>query len=318
MSEAVVCTLFEGHYHYGFAGLVNSLYANGYRGDIYAGYRGKLPTWADNKTSYHTVIKWNGATTLQVNDALQIHFLPVETKFQFTNYKPEFVLQLAESKGFSSEKIFYFDPDIVVKCNWEFFLSWTSFGIALVHEIINHDMPESHPVRRTWTKIIEDNDITVKRQPASYINAGFFGFKISDIQFAELYKKFVEVSINDYGIDVEKFCFYTDRSYPFFAKDQDALNLAAMCCDAPISEYGPEAMDFLQGGKVMSHAIGSPKPWKKDFFLMALKGSPPSLAEKEYWKYANGIIITYSNALVKYKHIAIKMASFIGRFYRKY
>ena len=316
--NSIVCTLFEGHYHYGFAGLVNSLYANGFKGEIYAGYRGLLPPWAKNALTNNTFIKWNNVKTLQVQDELRIHFLPATTKYQFTNYKPEFVLQLSKVVDFTEKVIFYFDPDIVIKCQWNFFTTWASFGIALVHEIINNDMPPNHPVRQMWKGIIEANGLTVKHYPASYINAGFFGLKGDDLQFLELYKKFIEVSINDYGIDVKKFVFFTDRSHPFFAKDQDALNVAAICCNTPISEYGPEAMDFLQGGKVMSHAVGSPKPWKKNFLWKALLASPPTLSEREYWKNANGIIKPYKSWEVIYKMITIKIASFIGRFYKKY
>ena len=65
--------------------------------------------------------------------------------------------------------------------------------------------------------------------------------------------------------------------------------MAAMCYENPISEMGPDAMDFVQSGWIaMSHATGSPKPWNKKFLLSAIKGMPPSRAEKAYWAMLTG------------------------------
>ncbi len=310
-----VCTLFEKHFHHGLAGLSNSLYQNGFRGDIFVGYRGNLPEWSKN-AKLNTELEWPGATTLTVLDDLKLHFLPVETEYHLTNYKPDFMIRLFNGPAKNADSLSYFDPDIVIKCKWTFFEKWMSYGVALVHEIIATDMPTTHPIRKMWEEIIAKAGFKITHQLHAYINGGYCGVDKNHKEYLQVWKKIMDVGIEHYNLAPDKFM-PTDRTDPFFATDQDAMNMAAMCCNSPISEFGPEGMDFIHGGWTMSHAVGSPKPWKKKFIPSALKGYAPTLQDSAYWKYVDGPIQSFSAGYRKRKKLSILTASLISRIYQK-
>ncbi len=313
--NSAVCTLFEKHFHYGLAGLTNSLCQKGFRGNIYAGYRGTLPDWCSSAKD-NPALAWQGAKTFDVMDDVKIHFLPLETKYHLTNYKPDFMLQLMEGPAKSSDSLAYFDPDIVLKCNWSFYERWMSYGVGLVHEIIANDMTPNHPIRKIWEEVIEKAGLKPTRILYSYINGGFCGVNKKYIEYIRVWKKIMETGIEHYNMAPDKFM-PTDRTDPFFASDQDAMNIAAMCCESPISELGPDAMDFIHGGWTMSHAVGGHKPWKKNFIKFAFMGSTPSLPDRAYWQYVDGPIKFYSKGYIKVKRISILIATLMCRFYKR-
>lgn len=314
--QTVICTLFEGDYHYGVAALVNSLYKHGYRGDVYVGYRGSLPPWASSSVKTECS-EWLNSTTYQPSVDLSIHFLPVITERHLTNYKAEFILQLWKGIAKHAGSVVYFDPDIVVKCDWSFYEKWMSYGVALVHEVVNNDMPPTHPVRKMWENVVTENKKVVTRNLTSYINAGFCGITKSNIHFVNTWADIINIAITNYSADPKKFSSF-NRMHPFWSIDQDAINIVAMCSEEPISLMGPEGMDFIYGGWTMSHATGSPKPWRKHYLGSALKGLPPSLAEKEYHQYIQGLIKTHSISYIKIKKASLLVSALIGRFYRRY
>jgi hypothetical protein len=314
--NSAICTLFEGHYHYGVAALTNSLYKHGFRGAIYAGYKGELPFWAISAVE-NPALAWSGSRTLEVVEGLQLHFLPLDTDYHLTNYKPRFMLRLWRGPANQVDALAYFDPDIVIKCRWSFFERWMGHGVALVHEIISNDMPNTHPIRRDWEQLLTGMGLITHRRLNAYINGGFCGVSQKHQAFLHTWDEIISTAIQDYKPDPTKFMTF-DRTYPFFSIDQDALNVTAMGSTAPISEIGPEGMDFVQAGWTMSHAVGSPKPWKKKFIFLALKGSPPSLAERAFWVNVIGPITCYSKNEIRIKHISILIAAFIGRLYRRF
>jgi hypothetical protein len=314
--NSAVCTLFEKHYHYGVAALVNSLYYHGYRGEIYAGYQGSLPFWAIN--AIENPLLGKGICSLEIAAGLNINFILLDTKYHLTNYKPNFMLQLLTDTAKDSEAIAYFDPDITIKCKWGFFEKWMSHGVALVHEITANDMPPTHPIRQEWEKVICLSNKNKSRELYSYINAGFCGVSRQNLEFLQVWQEIFDTGIKFFKIDTKQLAHQNDRTQIFYAQDQDSLNMAAMCSKSPISEIGPEAMDFIHGGWVMSHAVGSPKPWKKNFLLYMLKGISPSLADKAYWRNVLGPIRCHNPMKVRFKKTNILVASFLGRFYTKY
>ena len=314
----VICTLFEGHFHYGVAALVNSHFKNGFKGDIYIGYRGDMPFWALAAKNNDT-LNWSGAKTLSVASELNCHFLPIKTITHFTNYKAEFILNILTKciSNMANTGIVYFDPDIVNKCNWQFYEQWISYGVALVHEIVWNDMPPTHPKRYQWLAVAEELGYRVKNKLNSQINAGFIGISAERLGFIRMWNNLINQAVLNFNFDMTKLAQGAENSNLFSAGDQDLLNLTVMCTDELISEFGPEGMDFISGGWLMSHATGGPKPWKKNFITAALKGKPPSLADKAYWQNVSGVINCYHPKDIKLKRLNILIASFIGRFYNR-
>lgn len=312
--QSVVCTLFEKHYHHGVAALINSLYQNNYRGSVYAGYKGNLPAWCSSGKP-NSEIPWDGASTFQIAEDFKVHFLPINTEMHFAFYKPYFMIDLFETVGEEVDGIAYFDPDIVIKCKWVAFEVWMSYGVAVVHESIYR--PATHPLRGEWKKVIDTINRQITRSLDIYMNSGFCGVAKQNIEFLTLWVEVIEAGTKYFKLTPTRFGQSSDRTYLFYALDQDAFNIVAMCCNAPISEIGPEGMDLIPGGFVMSHALGRPKPWMKKFIRSALRGVPPSLADKGFWANSTGPIQAYSKSFLKVKRIKISVAAFIGRFYKR-
>jgi hypothetical protein len=296
-------------------GLVNSLYQTGFRGNIYAGYRGDLPRWAQG-SAINCDMGWLNAKSLHVAQNLDIHFLPIETHYHLSHYKPDFMLQLLNGPARDVEFIAYFDPDIINLCKWSFYEKWMSYGIAMVHEIVSNDMPSTHPSRMEWFEIIKKIDREPRREIHSYINAGFCGVARKNIEFLHLWSQIVKTAIKDYKMDAATFITY-DRTSAFYCIDQDSFNIAAMCCESQVSEMGPEAMDFVGSGWTMSHAAGWPKPWKNGFLISALKGNPPSRPHKSFWKNISEPIALHTKFYISFRNLEILLATFISRFYRR-
>ncbi|MBU6157567.1 MAG: hypothetical protein KGP35_00925 [Bacteroidetes bacterium] len=313
--RTAVCTLYEGNYHFGVAALINSLVANQFKGDVFVGYRGELPPWFRIYQYIHHDF-WGEVVMMQLSDYTKVYFIKSKTTTHFTNYKPQFLIDLSKDLCARYDAIAYFDPDIVVCRSWDYFEDWMQHGVAVVHDVIMHDMPTSHPLRKNWEQIIKQNNRTIQHYPQSYVNAGFCGLKKKYWDFPVLWNDFIEIAFADYKAEPSRLR-TNPRPNPFFYPDQDSLNIALMCYIGNISELGPEGMGFRYGVVAMAHAVGSLKPWNKKYFRSFLNGVAPTYAEKKYWEYANTSILVYSLLYYRMMKLKIRLFSFLGRFYKR-
>jgi len=321
----VICTLFEGNYHYGVAVLINSLYQKGYRGDVFAGYRGAIPPWAASAKE-NPSLQWKNARTFEVETDLKLHFLPLETDYHLTNYKPDFMLGLWHGPAAKALGIFYFDPDIIVTRNWTLFEEWINCGVAL-SEDVNSPLSELHPRRVAWRRYFGNMDIQLQFKDQIYVNGGFIGLAKSDIDFLEFWKKIQEAMAPEIG-GLNRSIFKAEDLkmleqsgggpfMPFLKTDQDALNATIEAGENKISYLGKEGMSFGNGFHMMRHALGAPKPWDWSFFRQTLIGVPPRKVDIDYWKLAGFPIQAYKPGKINLKKLAIKLSLAVGRFYRK-
>ena len=89
--KTTLCTLFEGHYHYGVASLANSLVAANYCGELWAGYRGSLPDWVVKSDKYDA-----DSGRFRVSNLFTICFVKLDTPLFFTYYKAVFMQLVLE------------------------------------------------------------------------------------------------------------------------------------------------------------------------------------------------------------------------------
>jgi hypothetical protein len=132
--SSVICTLFEKKYHLGVGALVNSLHKQGFKGDIYAGFTGSLPSWTDAAVINEALGDMKGKT-LKIAGEINLHFLELGTDYHLANYKPDFMLSLLNNVAKDATGIFYFDPDIVVVRSWDIFEEWIQCGITVCEDV---------------------------------------------------------------------------------------------------------------------------------------------------------------------------------------
>ncbi len=312
VNDVGICTLFEGDYHLGLAAFVNSLAHAGYRGTVWAGYRGALPPWVDQLER----VQGQEADEFRVEGLIKLAFLKLDTAIHLTNYKPEFMLRLLADKARECKYLWYFDPDIFVLANWTYFEKWQRCGVALCQEIVDNIFPADAPLRQEWMRLATGAGFIAPRQVNHYYNAGMVGVPVEHKGFLEEWERLIRLAESlGYNMNVMA---RGSRDMPFNMRDQDALNVAVMYTKAPLSTLGPQGMGFIYGAStVVYHAVG-PKPWRGSILLRALKGLPPSGATKCFFAQVGGPIRVYSPVRLRAKRLACSLAAFIGRFYRRY
>ncbi|MES2646516.1 MAG: hypothetical protein V4717_06545 [Bacteroidota bacterium] len=318
----VICTLFEGHYHYGVAALTNSLYKVGYKGTIYVGYRGAMPSWASQAQSL-TIKGWDECKQLQLDHGINLCFIRLNTDYHLTNYKPDFMLRIIESIGTEIEGIFYFDPDIVITAPWSFYKDWLECGIALCEDV-NSPLMEFHPKRVAWRKYYKPFGLDLAYKNSIYVNGGFIGVNLKNVGFLNAWKRVQELmgeaigGLNRSSLSGEQLPTHLSGDFaPFGKTDQDALNAAVEFYASEYSYLGKDAMSLARGISIMSHALGQPKAWHWSPFGQMFKGRPPRTADKDYWKVVDYPIAIYNKYQIRRMRVLISIAAFVGRFYKR-
>jgi len=307
---SAVCTLFEGHYHLGAAALINSLWASGFRGRVICGLRGALPPWAEPSREAE-----NGMRVRDLGEGFEIWFVPVAATIHFTNYKPTFLLEMWEGPAADADTFYYFDPDIVVKCQWDLLERWAEGGLAL-SEDVNFYLPPRHPLRTGWIHWLRENGVEISQTNLErYYSAGFIGVPRAAREFLNLW----HATIAKIGKTTGSLALLKQGNATslFHTPDQDAMNIALMCTSVTVNAAGWESMDFAHGGHLLSHAIGGRKPWRGGFLGQALRGYPPSIAHKAFFEHIDSPIPVFSPGQKSRLKLALNLGAFIGRFYRR-
>jgi len=297
MSKSIIFTLFEHHYAYGVGALINSAVACNFKGKFIVGYKGSLPFWINQ------LIKRTNNYVIPHFEHLEITFLEIKSDIHLRYYKPFLFEQLLNQN--KDHKIFYFDPDITIIGDWEFFEEWIDFGVSLVLDDCYPIMPYNHPLKQQWAKIY-NYPVENGKDFNFYINSGFVGLTKNSINLIEYWKQNILILIeeghilSDFKPAIKKT--NTHKRLNPITGDQDILNASIIqdYGNTKLSIIGPEGMGFIQAGYVMLHNTGS-KTWNKSFLKdFIVNGVKISEANYSFIKNSKFPINLYPDRLDKY------------------
>ena len=302
-SVEIVVTLYEGHYSFGVAALINSLYNAEFKGLVRIGYRGDLPTWINQLDRIAEL-------DYKLDNKIFISFVKVNTDFHFGYYKPFFIKDTVKHYPTAS-KVFYFDPDIIITAKWNFISNWTNLGVSLCLDNCFPFVHENHPWRNEWIKFSGINE-SERNYINYYVNSGYIGLNRNRVGLID---KWIELT-NKYHIEGGNIKLFEKNGGRAFKGDQDLLNAAiTISPEIQFSIIGTEGMGFTQPAFLMIHAVSPLKPWKKNFCLNLLKnGKKPSDADKKFFENVNFPISVFNKNKYLIKIINLKISTVFGRF----
>jgi hypothetical protein len=304
--KAVIFSLYEGNYHQGVASLINSAIGTGFGGCFIVGYRDSIPPWAQTLKSVSHDEYMVGEN--------RILFYKVHATRHLGYHKPFIALELLE-KFPEIERLFYADPDVTFVAPWQFFDQWVDLGLALVEDSNFPRVSPNHPWRAVWKDLLDRAGLKAdSSEGQSYVNSGFFGVTRRDRDFL---KAWADVTLTFEATGQSTGDFDMVERWKAVVGDQDLLAAVMMHWAGPVSIMGPEAMGFTGYYFILSHAIESPKPWDKSYFLSSLNGVPPTRAGGNFLQAAAGPIQLFPKSAYLLRRLDYKAAKLVSRVWRR-
>lgn len=309
--KAIVTTLYEGHYDYGVGALLNSLVSSGFEGLFCIGYKGEAPFWLNQLNSIP------GETCLyQLTDMVNVRLDKLEPGMHFGYYKPHYLQQMRqlypEAQGY-----YYFDPDIVVLANWDFYETWIQSGVAVCQDIFYQFLHYNHPWRLVWRKDYAAFDEGVNVHWNYYINSGFIGVTPQYFEIIDRWVAITEVYKN-LGHPIDHF--NQAEALSPYKGDQDVLNaVLTLTQKLKICPLSKDAMAFDFPVAVMAHAVdgGGVKPWRREYIKHALQGKKASVTDEAFLNFCRKPIEIYSAQTHKRKRRLLQFSKIINRIWKR-
>ncbi len=306
--RSVVCALAERSYFHGVAVLLNSLIKHGFEGEMVVGYRGTLPPW---------VAALRGAADNAPRDVapgVTIRFLTMQGDWHLTNLKPRFMQQILDEIRPDADTLFYFDADLLIRCDWRHFERWVRHGVLLALDMGETYMPEQHVFRQEWRALAARCGLTCRAQ-YGYVNGGCVGVMRGHQAFVRVWARLM-LQLEADGHDMTRIT--VAGGMPEYAHmDQDILNATVMATDVPLALLGQEAMDIFPSSVIMTHYMFHAKPWLRNYVLDAIKGFPPDRNQFFFWDLVNNPVQSFTPAELRAKRRQLRLARLIGYLRRR-